>query len=152
MGDMYRRNQSREYEREKFGGGIDDISEDEQELYRYDLPPKYDGSRFRRAEMRDTRNYPSSVDVEAKEEYDFTTAEEERSDTLTDAKELNEPKRSEFASDSAGNSDLIKSLASMLGYEEVLLIALLLILSEDGRCGGEIILLLTILLLGKQTS
>lgn len=111
---MYRRKQS-------------GLSEEEMEIARYGLPPKYDGNRFRR-------------DPEP-EEY-----KEDEAETVEET--VVAP--SGPGADRRGLERLKRELGARLGSEELFIIALILILSgphgDEGESASDVILLLALLL------
>lgn len=130
---------------------FDEPSDEEYELYRYNLPPKYDGNRFRR------RNTDSRASKRAVSAADTAVREAECvSDTTCETDNASEsavcPCREECASlcDTCEGSErcerrnALSLIGEHIGYEELLIIAVILMLAGDG--GDDIILLLAVLL------
>ena len=112
-----------------------DESSDEYELYRYNLPPKYDGSRFGRNSASKRKN---------------TNVRETHMDSRA-ACSSNEEDTSEQCANK-GNDTLPVCNTSHIaanGYEDLLIICLILLISEKSEGTSDTILLL-ILLLGAK--
>ena len=124
----------------KKGGGL---TEEEREIAKYGLPPKYDGNRFRRPPRDEDREDGPKPGPTPPEE----TGESPRPPRF-------QPERAPGPHrDGEGGKieRLIESLGDRLGTEEILILALILILSGSGggECedAGDVILLLALLLI-----
>lgn len=127
---MYSRNQSRAFADDEFE---DEELSDEYELYGYNLPPNYDGSRFQRTRKRSSPPKPrythpprDTVSREEKDEVQSPPLHTEESGTLS----------------------LLDALGGRFGYEEMLIISLILILAAEKDC-ADTVLLLTLLLIAN---
>ncbi|MBQ7475268.1 MAG: hypothetical protein IJS78_05040 [Clostridia bacterium] len=120
----------REIKRERPAG----ISDEEWEIAQYGLPPKYDGSRFRRPLPEDgpSPEYPEPP---------------VRGDEETDLYPVPAPRRP----DKGGVERLLEGLGERFGTEEILIVALILILAGSGGDGcddpQDVVLLLALLLI-----
>ena len=124
---MYSRNQSRAYDEEDYD---DDEMTEEYELYAYNLPPNYDGSRFRRKERKKPVVRDSSVQENSQKHPSVPHA------PLTD----------ENPTVKTGGMEYLKDLMSKkIGSEEMLIIALILILGAEND-HSDTLFLLTLLL------
>ena len=124
---MYSRNQSRAYDEEDYD---DDEMTEEYELYAYNLPPNYDGSRFRRKERKKPVVRDSSVQENSQKHHSVPHA------ILTD----------EHPTVKTGGMEYLKDLMSKkIGSEEMLIIALILILGAEND-HSDTLFLLTLLL------
>lgn len=118
------------------------LTPEEEELYRYELPPHYDGSRFSyRARLKTPARQVNETRTE-------TTTKDEAS-CNTDAQEKTSYDESNAANCGNGNSSELSHLFDGISHEELLIISLILTVagSEDS---GELILFLLILLLRTQ--
>ncbi len=125
---MYSRNQSRafaddDYEDEEF--------DDEYEFYGYNLPPNYDGNRFRRSKKRISPPHLRHTEV--------------LRDTVPHDEE-NEPTNDTVHTEKNSIVKFLDALGGRFGYEEMLIISLILILTAEKGC-GDIIMLLALLLI-----
>ena len=124
--------------------GGDGLSDEEREIAKYGLPPKYDGNRFRRPppderseeDGRAPGRFPPEPEGERPHLPHFPP----------------EKGRGPHRDGDGGKIErLIESLGERLGTEEILILALILILSgsEGGECedAGDVILLLALLLI-----
>ncbi len=114
------------------------MTDEEYELYKYSIPPKYDGSRFRRHVIPD-------IAVE-----DKSDAKDESTETFT---EIIEPIPTENTEDSIVKTEkppesIVSGIFEKLGSEELLIISLVLAVA-GGEESGELILILILLLLGS---
>lgn len=130
---MYSRNQRRVSE--------DGLTEEEREIARYGLPPKYDGTRFRRGRAAE----PTDDDSPADEAPTAPAVSEDGYPPL---------RRGADAEDAHGDggklSKLVEGLGDLLGSEELFILALILLLSgtgDDCENPSDVILLLALLLL-----
>lgn len=146
---MYSRNS------QTFRDDFDEVSEEEYELYKYNLPPKYDGSRFRtrrnqrrrfdareeRDRVRKTHDYPEVLpeEIPEKEEKIETYAED-----VTAVVE--EPQKKH---DPGSIEKLLGHIGDKFGSEELLIISLIIFLAGESGAedSGDIILLLALLLI-----
>ena len=114
-----------------------DVSEDEYELYRYNLPPRYDGSRFRQRSVLTKENPSDPIDVrDASEKARSSNAENEASPS--DPCEKAEP-----------SPAFSLSKLTSRGYEDLLIICIILLLTEKGDGVHDVTLLLLLLLAAK---
>lgn len=128
------------------------MSREEYELYRYNIPPRYDGNRFRRNGSR-SRTHNEECDRAQPEKETCEPCEVESHSKLTsdneckpeEHKETSECPCEDIAADEK-KSGLLSKLHGSLGGEEILIIALILTVagSEDI---GDLLLLLVLLLL-----
>ena len=113
-----------------------DMSDEEYELYRYNLPPRYDGNRFRHQipHQKKAANDTSKPSVPAK---------------ATDRQ--NTEKSAEPSPDSDATETRVQSshLLTSKGYEDVLIICIVLLITEKSDSTYDVILLLLILLAAK---
>ncbi len=126
--------------------GGDGLSDEEREIAKYGLPPKYDGNRFRRPPRGEDRPGPGPLPPEE-------TGERPRPPRFPPERAPG-PHRgdnSPHRGDGGKIERLIESLGDRLGTEEILILALILILSGSGggECedAGDVILLLALLLI-----
>ncbi len=121
-------------------GEYEELCDDECELYRYNIPPRYDGSRFRRS--RSTAH--SGAGLSENKCYDeHCVASVDISEPVSPAAENDT--REEGQCDGAEQGSLISRLGISIGSEELLIIATALaIAGGDGR--GDVLLLLALLL------
>ena len=117
--------------------GITEVCEDEYELYRYNLPPRYDGSRFRHR----PRTTKESVAVDDEPtipscETCSSNAENESAQFAHTDNEVTAPWLS------------LPHLTSR-GYEDLLIICLILLITEKGDSAYDVTLLLLLLLGAK---
>ena len=125
---MYSRNQSRAYDEEDYD---DDEMTEEYELYAYNLPPNYDGSRFRRKE----RKKPIVSDSSFQE------------NTLKRNPVPQTPLTDKNPTSKTSGMEYLKDLMSKkIGYEEMLIFALILILGAEND-HSDTLLILTLLLI-----
>lgn len=125
---MYSRNQSRGYTDDDYD---DDEMTEEYQLYAYNLPPNYDGSRFRRYTQRKPPS-PKPTPADHCEETNTTPSEKDIPDNQTESP--------------GGAEWLLEAISKRIGCEELLIISLILILAaENDR--SDTLLLLTLLLL-----
>ncbi|MBQ1502933.1 MAG: hypothetical protein IIZ35_02925 [Clostridia bacterium] len=131
--------------------GGDGLSEEEREIAKYGLPPKYDGNRFRRPPRDEDREDRPGPGPRPPEE-----AGERPTPPRFPHGAAPGPHRDGDASphrdgDGGKIERLIESLGERLGTEEILILALILILSGSGggECedAGDVILLLALLLI-----
>ena len=120
--------------------GGDGLSEEEREIAKYGLPPKYDGNRFRRPPRDEDRPEPGP------------TLPEEEGGRPRPPRFPPERAPGPHRDGEGGKIErLIESLGERLGTEEILILALILILSGSGggECedAGDVILLLALLLI-----
>lgn len=115
---------------------IRDMNEDEYELYRYNLPPRYDGSRFR-------QNYDTAKKTES--------ATHNRADPSESSSVVEE--NVSIPPEGAEKNDVTPTLSfprlTPHGYEDLLIICLILLVTESADSTGDIILLLLLLLAAK---
>ena len=137
---MYSRNQRRVSE--------DGLTEEEREIARYGLPPKYDGTRFRRNRAPVQTDDGPFVDEPA-------DPGEERDD-YPPLRRGSGTEGADADGDADGDGDggklskLVEGLGERLGSEEMIILALILLLSgTGGDCENpsDVILLLALLLL-----
>ena len=141
---MYIRNAKR--------SGTDGLTDEEREIAKYGLPPKYDGSRF--------RTPPDSVGAEEDGSIDTAVPAapetESREPAVRSPHEAGKARRDGDGPPSRNGDGgkmerLIDGLGERLGTEEMLILALILILSGSGggECedAGDVILLLALLLI-----
>jgi len=117
----------------------DGLSDEEREIAKYGLPPKYDGNRFRRPPPDGDRG-PDGPTPAPPGDHAFP------------APPPPPPAGKPRPHDDGGKIErLIESLGERLGTEEILILALILILSGSGggECedAGDVILLLALLLI-----
>ncbi len=109
---------------------ITDEATDEYELYKYNLPPRYDGSRFSRRtvtqKMDETVSSPAERSSNVKDICLQTDEDEECKMSLT----------------------TLPHLSSRV-YEDILIICLILLITEKEGSTGDVILLLVLLLAAK---
>ena len=123
---MYSRNQSRNYNDEEYE---DDEFSEEYELFAYNLPPNYDGSRFRKPKHQSHPRRKSEITPINTQNTSVTQISNETPPTTK----------------GVSNTALCDRLGIKLGSEELLIIALILILAaENDRT--DTLLLLAILL------
>ena len=130
---MYSRNQSHtfaddEYENEEY--------DDEYELYGYNLPPNYDGSRFQTKKRRNSFTKPRSMRDSRDTDPQRRESEEVREDT--GHVHTNE--------NGTAIGKLLDALGGRFGYEEMLIISIILILSYDTNCGDTVLFLALLLI------
>lgn len=122
----------------KKSGGL---AAEEIEIAKYGLPPKYDGSRFRRAPEPEDGGWESDPAPDEVPEEGREPAPRETNGAL--------PSRRD--GDRGKIERLIEGLGERLGTEELLILGLILILSGagGGECedAGDVILLLALLLI-----
>ena len=130
------------------------MSPDEYELYRYSLPPRYDGNRFRRKRVpREGEERSRGTSAEDPQEHVSSTVERERgrrSEALERLSEAEDEGAHVIPSSREGGTglwDILKGFGKSLGYEEILIIAIILIVAHDGESSGDVVLLLSLLLL-----
>ncbi|MBR4933351.1 MAG: hypothetical protein IKZ03_02720 [Clostridia bacterium] len=114
---------------------LTDESSDEYELYRYNLPPKYDGSRFGRrpaSQKKPTNVTNTLADSKATSS---TSVKHERERCINEKEDLPDK--------------LTLPHLTSRGYEDLLIICLILLITEKGDSTGDVVLLL-ILLLGAK--
>ena len=147
---MYRRNQNKCYDsRCREADGCDDsdygMSSEEYELYRYNIPPRYDGSRFRGnnrcVDCSHHRAIEETVDEVTACECDMTN---ESSDNCVCAP--CDTKEEENCSDSEGSENVLSKLLKNFGSEELLILSIILTIA-GGEDSGELLLILVLLLL-----
>ena len=136
--------------------GGDGLSEEEREIAKYGLPPKYDGNRFRRPTRDEDRPEPEPRPPEEEEErprpprfpHEAAPGPHRDSDGSSRRDGDGSPRRD---GDGGKIERLIESIGERLGTEEILILALILILSGSvgGECedAGDVILLLALLLI-----
>ena len=133
---MYSRNRRDVYDSIENDNENETLSDDEYELYRYNLPPRYDGNRFRKrpAKAQHVRSSPP-----------------EPANTLSNTSKLI-PKDSECDRHppQKNPSTIFSRLGNSLGYEEILIISLILLISDSDQASGDVILFLALLLLVRQ--
>lgn len=155
---MYRRNRWQE-SAEREGSGLDSsladygLGPEEYEMYRYNIPPRYDGSRFRRTSGQGYKS-ESKRDSQASSEKQCATepscrGESECSEDTQSINEQRSPCESEHSvslRDEAKREGILQRMREGIGGEELLIISLILIIAgcEDG---GEVLLFLLLLLL-----
>lgn len=136
---MYRRSNYTADER-RFNTSTESYSADEAELYKYNLPPKYDGSLFIRR-TDDEHNIRSD---------DIQPIDEPAPEISNEPSGNSEGSNIEYSGEEHGSDpqpSIIETLREHIGSEELLITALLLILgSGDGN--GDIMLFLALLLIG----
>ena len=125
---MYSRNQSRGFNDEEYE---DEEQSEEYELYAYNLPPNYDGSRFRRR-----TNYKPKPHI----------AEATRVKAEIHSNDKSEANENDSVHEVPHIVRILESFGKMPGNEDLLIIALILILAGEG-CSSDTLLLLTLLLL-----
>ncbi len=139
---MYSRNMKR---------GGDGLSDEEREIAKYGLPPKYDGSVFRRPLPPDGTEDGREEDRAPHEEPIGRPAPPRRPHGGPPAEHLNGDGSPRPNGEGGKIDGLIESLGERLGAEEMLILALILILagSGGGECedAGDAILLLALLLI-----
>lgn len=127
---MYSRYKRVEYDPSDEEEIADEIT-DEYELYKYNLPPRYDGSRFSRRtvtqKMDETKSSPAECSSNAKDTCLQTDEDEE-------CTKIPMP--------------ILPHLSSR-GYEDILIICLILLITEKEDSTGDVILLLVLLLATK---
>ncbi len=117
---------------------ITDENDDEYELYRYNLPPKYDGSRFGRHPSTHKTIESIPIKTEPPEiECSTDPPTEPESDIC-----ISESKTEQKAS-------VLPLPHISVGYEDILIISLILLISEKGDSTGDVILLLILLLTAR---
>lgn len=136
---MYSRNRYCKSGRERADEEEYTMSPEEEELYSYNLPPRYDGSRFsQRCRQRNVRHNVESQREESNDSYDLPIVHK------TESEENNEcPKSREETNESQDEST---HLLDGIGSEELLLISLILTIA-GGEDSGEMLLFLILLLL-----
>ena len=137
---MYRRNQDRcrECVNDSPCDTASDLSFEEYELYRYNIPPRYDGNRFRRkSEIKESFSYSEKEPIvaEACEAIDEEAVSEKPQCCDVDFECLK--KESGFS---------LGKLLDKMGSEELLIIALILTVA-GGEDSGELLFILVLLLL-----
>lgn len=131
------------------------MSDEEYELYRYNIPPRYDGSRFRAGNMHESLNdredsdffseehAADAVDTDSTDDSDCEDSAEETALCNT------ETAPSCKSDENEEKGELIRGLMSKLhdrfGSEELLITALILIIA-DGENSGDVLLFLALLL------
>ncbi len=127
---MYSRNTRRD--------GRDGLTEEEREIARYGLPPKYDGTRF-------VRGAPPEREQK-------TAADRYGTDDETGIVP-SPPRAAEDPDDRGRIEKLVEGLGEKLGGEEFFILALILLLSGSGDgcedASDVIVLLVLLLLVGK---
>lgn len=113
----------------------DGISE-EYELYRYNLPPKYDGSRFSRRPIAPKPN-------------DNTVLEPKNLHRESDGDMENVNAPSAPMEETQGKTLCTISNPTSRGYEEIIIICLILLIAEKGEKTDDIIPFLILLLAGR---
>ena len=138
-------------------GYADGMDEDEYELYRYNLPPRYDGNRFgvsrSKVSKTDRREVEreSFVTVEESVEHDNinNVCDDSDDDRIIpyDGSSSHIPKReNEMYVNRKTDFSAVRGLLPELGREEILIIALILIISAEREVDVATVLLLLILL------
>lgn len=127
------------------------MSPEEEELYGYNLPPRYDGSRFSSCRrQRDThrcREDAGCVMPDAAEK-----AKSDKDDSRCPKDEVKCPKddsrcpKDDEATENPSAKDKLSSLIGSIGCEELLIISVILIIA-GGEDSGELLVLLILLLL-----
>ena len=127
------------------------MSPEEEELYGYDLPPRYDGSRFSSCRrQRDThrcREDAGCVMPDAAEK-----AKSEKDEVRCPKDEVRCPQddvicpQDEEGAEKPGAKDKLSSLIGSIGWEELLIISVILIIA-GGEDSSELLVLLILLLL-----
>ncbi len=141
---MYSRNQGRGQSRRDYGY---ELSDEEYEMYKYNLPPKYDGSRFRRGSRREpTIVVESPVPVEEVSQ-PFQRAEEVGLPAPIE-EAVHTPVEVETTPVREEKGGPLSSLVGAIGYEELLIISLILAIA-GGDDSGDALLLLAVLLTQK---
>ncbi len=159
---MYSRNQGRESKLREAEGMefYDDISDEEYEIYKYNLPPKYDGSRFRRNRQKGRRLEPEVPP----ENYEIVTERDAETEPVGENMSESEPcgelgdnvtetdtpvdREEECLPQKLDKQSHLPRILSDIGYEELLIIALILAIA-GGDNGGDVLLLLAVLLTQK---
>ena len=146
-----------------------EVTDEEYELFGYNLPPKYDGSRF-----RNRKNIRPTVPLD-ESDYNITndelenTIEVHETDIIDDEcagcktevsiedgvcnKDSDEQKNEKICNKEqkgSGIEGIIHHLGERFGNEEILIIALILLIASDFNSSesGDVILLLALLLIG----
>ena len=134
------------------------MSPEEEELYGYNLPPRYDGSRFSSCRrQRDTHRcredagcvMPDAAE-KAKSEKDEVRCPKDEVRCLKD--EVRCPQddvicpQDEEGAEKPGAKDKLSSLIGSIGWEELLIISVILIIA-GGEDSSELLVLLILLLL-----
>lgn len=127
------------------------MSPEEEELYGYNLPPRYDGSRFSSCRrQRDThrcREDAGCVMPDAAEK-----AKSEKDEVRCPKDEVRCPQddvicpQDEEGAEKPGAKDKLSSLIGSIGWEELLIISVILIIA-GGEDSSELLVLLILLLL-----
>ena len=117
--------------------GFTDVSDDEYELYRYNLPPRYDGSRFRH------RPEAPEEDVSVGKKASVTPEE------ACSSSAENSSASPANACKAAPSHVFSLSDLTPRGYEDILIICLILLISEKGESTYDVTLLLLLLLAAK---
>ena len=127
---MYSRNQNRVFDDDDYE---DEEFDDEYEFYRYNLPPNYDGNRFQRPKKRINPPHLRHTEVL----HDTVSHDEE-----------SKPTNDTVHTEKSSIVKLLNALGGRFGYEEMLIISLILILTAEKNC-GDIVLLLALLLIAN---
>lgn len=141
------------------------MSPEEEELYGYNLPPRYDGSRFSSCRrQRDTDRcredgecgMPETAEKVKSERYDSRCRRDDSRCTKDDSRcpkdearcpgdETRCPSDDEGA-EKPGAKDKLSSIIGSIGWEELLIISVILIIA-GGEDSSELLVLLILLLL-----
>ena len=125
---MYSRNQSRTFEDDEYE---DDYMSEEFEFYGYNLPPNYDRSRFQRS-----KKHVTTPKTRPKIQYTHPP--------LSESADVSQPE--DLHTDKSNIQKLLDYLGERFGYEEMLIISVILILSSESECADTILLLALLLI------